>query len=114
MPVRDGDPLRLDWRPAVRALVERVQAGRPVEESAAAFHHGLVEAAVAVAKRVGEPRVAMAGGVFCNRYLAEELLVRLEAEGFTPNVHSQLPPTDGSLAAGQLWVAANAGASREG
>lgn len=106
LPLADGDPLRLDWRPAVRALVDGMRAGVPATRLAASFHHALVEGAIAVARRVGEPAVALTGGVFCNRYLGEALLTRLEAEGHTTLSHSLLPPTDGSLAAGQLWAAA--------
>ena len=57
--------------------------------------------------RLGSGRVALTGGVFCNRYLTEALLVRLEDEDIEGYAHSQLPPTDGSLAVGQLWVAAH-------
>lgn len=106
LPLADGDPLRLDWRPAVRAMVDGMRAGVPATRLAASFHHALVEGAVAVARRIGEPAVALTGGVFCNRYLGEALLTRLEAEGHTALSHSLLPPTDGSLAAGQLWAAA--------
>ena len=105
LPVRDGRPLRLDWRPLVRALVEGVAAGRPAEELAASFHASLVTAAADVVRRMGAPVVALAGGVFANRYLSEGLLTRLEATGVRVATHERLPPTDGSLAAGQLWVA---------
>ncbi len=111
LPVLDGDPLRLDVAATVRAAVERVRRGDAVEAIAASFHHALAGAAVEVARRVGVAQVAMAGGVFCNRYLTELLLERLEAERFRPHVHGLLPPTDGSLAAGQLWVAASSAAA---
>ena len=38
--------------------------------------------------------------------LTELMLPAFESAGFRVALHSQLPPTDGSLAAGQLWVAA--------
>jgi hypothetical protein len=37
--------------------------------------------------------------------LTEQLLLAFEREAIPAFVHGQLPPTDGSLAAGQLWVA---------
>jgi len=101
-----GGILRVDWRPSVIAVVEGLAAGVSVESLAAGFHHAVVEAGLEVVRRVGVRRVAMAGGVFCNRYLTEALLVGLEREGYEPLIHTQLPPTDGSLSAGQLWAAA--------
>jgi hydrogenase maturation protein HypF len=74
---------------------------------AAGFHHGLVEAALELGVEHAVPDLVLAGGVFCNRYLSERLLERAAERGLRVHPHSQLPPTDGSLAAGQLWVAAN-------
>ena len=101
-----GNPPRLDWRPTVRALADGMRAGASTAALAASFHHALVNGALRVAREIGEPAVALAGGVFCNRYLGESLASRLEEAGHTVYAHSLLPPTDGSLAAGQLWVAA--------
>lgn len=105
LPVLQREPLRLDWRALVRALVDRMRGGVPAESLAAAFHHALVEAAFAVIRRLGVRRVALAGGVFANRFLTEAILTRAPEEGVEIFIHTQLPPTDGSLAAGQLWVA---------
>lgn len=107
LPVVQEDILRLDWRDLVRAIVDRKRQGTTVEALAAAFHHSLVEAAVLVTNRLVEKRVVMAGGVFCNRYLTEALLSRYLSEGIHAFIHSQIPPTDGSLSVGQLWVAAH-------
>jgi hydrogenase maturation protein HypF len=107
LPVVQEDILRLDWRELVRAIVERKRKGTPVEALAAAFHRSLAEAAVIVTNKLEERRIVMAGGVFCNRYLTEALLSRYSAEGIHAFIHSQIPPTDGSLSVGQLWVAAH-------
>ena len=109
MPVIEGEPLRLDWRPMIRALVDQFRSGRSAEALAAAFHRTLVQSAIDMIHRIGNPAVVMAGGVFCNRYLTEHLLVRCRQQKIRAFIHSQLPPTDGSLAAGQLWVAAHGG-----
>ena len=107
LPVIEGPVARLDWRPMVRAIVEGMRAGRSVESLAAAFHHALARGALAIARRAEAEKVALSGGCFCNRYLTEELLALCEGAGIRAYVHSQLPPSDGSLAVGQLWVAAN-------
>jgi hydrogenase maturation protein HypF len=107
MPLTQDGLLRLDWRPLVRQLVAGVQSDQTPEALAAAFHRSLAAAAVAAIEWLGADRVALTGGVFCNRYLTEALVTGLAALGREAWVHSQLPPTDGSLAAGQLWIAAH-------
>ncbi len=103
--LQDEDVARLDWRELVRETVRRLRRGTSPEALAADFHAGIARAAVDVAKRVGCERVVLAGGVFANRLLTETLRTRLEGAGFRPAIHSQLPPTDGSLAVGQIAVA---------
>lgn len=107
VPLIQEDILRLDWRELVRALVERKRMGTPVEALAAAFHRSLAEAAILITNKLEETRIVMSGGVFCNRYLTEALLSLYSSKGVSAYVHSQLPPTDGSLCVGQLWVAAH-------
>jgi len=54
---------------------------------ASKFHNGLAEAAVEVARRIGENRVVLSGGCFQNRYLTERVVHRLREEGFRPYWH---------------------------
>jgi hydrogenase maturation protein HypF len=80
---------------------------------AARFHKGLSRALATMACKVtleGETRVinkiALSGGVFQNRVLTEDLVPRLQAEGFEVILHSQFPANDGGLSLGQAAVAA--------
>jgi hydrogenase maturation protein HypF len=75
---------------------------------AARFHNTLVEAIVALAERIGEPRVALSGGCFQNRYLTERAVRRLTAAGFSPYWHQRVPPNDGGIALGQIMAASRA------
>jgi hydrogenase maturation protein HypF len=100
---------RLDWRELIRELVARWRRGHSAERLAASFHRSLVDGAHGLVREHGRPSVVMSGGVFCNRYLSEALLRELARDGVRAYVHTQLPPTDGCLAAGQLWVAAHRG-----
>jgi hydrogenase maturation protein HypF len=79
MPLAEDDLLRLDWREMIRALVEARRRGCDPHGLAASFHHAIVKSAMEAVLRLGSGRVALTGGVFCN----------------------------GSLAVGQLWVAAH-------
>jgi hydrogenase maturation protein HypF len=89
-------------------MLEDVSRGVAVRTIAARFHHGLADAIVAVARRVGEPRVVLTGGCFQNRVLTETTVRRLEAAGFRPYWHQRVPPNDGGIALGQVAVARRA------
>ncbi|HUS81905.1 MAG TPA: carbamoyltransferase HypF [Dehalococcoidia bacterium] len=102
----DGEPLVLDWEPLIRDIVRDRDAGAPAGVICARFHNTLAEAIVEVARRAGEPRVVLTGGVFQNRYLTERAFRRLESEGFRPFTHQRVPPNDGGIALGQVLVAA--------
>jgi hydrogenase maturation protein HypF len=73
---------------------------------AARFHNALAEAILAVAKAVGEPKVALTGGCFQNRLLTERASQRLREAGFDVLLHRQVPPNDGGISLGQIAVAA--------
>jgi hydrogenase maturation protein HypF len=107
MTIVEDDLLRLDWRAMIRTLVEARRDGTDLAQLAASFHHAIVRSAMEIVRRVGNGRVVLAGGVFCNRYLTEALLIQLDDAGLDGHIHDQLPPTDGSLAVGQMWVAAH-------
>lgn len=97
VPLAGGE---LDWRP----LVAGVLALRDDPATAASrLHATLVEAICALA--AGAPRVVLAGGCFQNRLLAEGALARLRGAGIEARLPARIPPGDGGLAAGQLWVA---------
>ena len=107
LPVVSGDGrLELDWRPLVAEIVRDVAAGAEARVVASRFHAALVAAIVEVARAVAEPRVALTGGCFQNRTLAERAARALEAEGFEILLHKHVPPNDGGLALGQAVVAA--------
>ena len=82
---------------------------------AARFHRGLARVIAAMAAKLanrdGEagPRfetIALSGGCFHNRILLEEVLRRLEADGFKVLTQSNVPAGDGGLALGQAAIAA--------
>lgn len=95
----------IDVRPMVMALVADVRAGLAVSEIAAKFHNTLAAVGVDCAIRAGLPDVVLAGGCFQNKTLTERLIQRLSAAGFRVHWHQQIPPNDGSIAAGQALAA---------
>ncbi|HUI64350.1 MAG TPA: carbamoyltransferase HypF [Bacteroidota bacterium] len=98
--------LHIEWAPTMWGILRDLQSGVPVQEIAAAFHNTLAAIIVETARRVGQERVVLAGGCFQNAYLTERTVRSLEREGFRPYWHQRVPPNDGSIALGQLVVAA--------
>jgi hydrogenase maturation factor HypF (carbamoyltransferase family) len=96
----------IDWAPAVLTILRDMEHSLPVAEISANFHHALVEAIIAVARRTGERCVALSGGCFQNKYLTERAIRRLREEGFCPFWHRHVPPNDGGIALGQIAGAA--------
>ena len=101
-------PLVLDYAPMIEGLIADVKQGLDTGAIAATFHNSLVEAMVLVARRVGEPKVALTGGCFQNRRLTEQAVLGLRRAGFRPYWHQRIPPNDGGIALGQIMAAARA------
>ncbi len=104
--VKDGV---LDLTPLLESLampgVDRV--------AGAELFHGTFAAALAdwaerAARTTGISTVALGGGCFLNRVLTEALVAALRARGLAPLLARALPPNDGGISLGQVWVAASA------
>ena len=106
----DGGPMRMDFRPMVRDLVERIVAGRCPAELARAFHETvarmLADCADRAAAMAGLDRVVLSGGCFANRILLERVCELLQARGREVFVHDRVPTGDGGIALGQAVAAA--------
>jgi len=101
----DDAPLVIDWEPLVRAIVADRASGVPVRRISARFHNALAEAALSVARHWGGRQVVLSGGCFQNARLARRVRSRLLEAGFEVYTQQQIPPGDGGLALGQLFVA---------
>lgn len=92
-------------------LAQDLQNGAETAVVSYRFHRGFVEALASVAKlvrgRSGISRVCLSGGSFQNRFLAERLPARLEADGFQVFTHAQVPCGDGGISLGQAMIAAH-------
>jgi hydrogenase maturation protein HypF len=95
----------VDWEPLIRAIARDVRTSVSAAEIARKFHNTLAEIILAVARQIGETRVALTGGCFQNRVLLEETVKRLQNAGFNPIWHQRIPPGDGGIALGQIVAA---------
>ncbi|MBN2024635.1 MAG: carbamoyltransferase HypF [Pirellulales bacterium] len=98
-------PRVADWRPLVEAVLADRAAGVSVGRIAARFHNALAELALAIARGAGISRVVLGGGCFQNRLLAARARTRLSEAGFNVYNPRGVPPGDGGIALGQVWLA---------
>jgi hydrogenase maturation protein HypF len=105
------EPLQLDLGRTLRGIVEDLRGGKSAAVISAKFHNTLAEALLAMAKAARESTrlkvAALSGGVFCNRFLADRLIVRLQQEGFAVLWNHDVPSNDGGIALGQAVIAAS-------
>jgi hydrogenase maturation protein HypF len=94
-------PLHLDWQPVIEGVVRDLADGIAPSVIAGAFHQAMIDGIADVADAIGERQIALSGGCFQNKTLAEGVIEELRARGFTPFWHRLVPPNDGGLAFGQ-------------
>lgn len=100
----NGNLWEIDWQPAVLQLLQNLMSQVPVTDIAARFHGGLVKLALRLCKKWKQERLLVTGGCFQNRYLLERLIKAGEQAGVEVLWPQQLPPNDGGLSAGQLYL----------
>jgi hydrogenase maturation protein HypF len=100
----------VDLRPMLRAMAADIRGEKKIGRIAAAFHNSLAAAFLALARRARQhynlDAVALSGGVFCNRLLANRLIGLLKTDGFRVLWKQQVPVNDGGIALGQAAIAA--------
>jgi hydrogenase maturation protein HypF len=94
----------VDWRSILEGILTDMKDHINRSIISAKFHNTLVEIIIAVAKKIGQPRVVLSGGCFQNRYLTERAVTRLQEEEFRPYWHQRVPPNDGGIALGQVYA----------
>lgn len=112
-----GSDGAFDVAPVLAGLLALRRAGLSVGAAAAGFHLALVDLVVDVAcdsrRRTGSSTVVLGGGVWQNALLAGLARRRLGDVGFDVRTNRLVPPNDGGLALGQLFIAARRAASIE-
>lgn len=112
-PVQIGPDSKGTFIWPVRTVLERllhdVQNNTPLDIIAARFHNtvcrAMLEFAVAARQKSGLCDVALSGGVFCNRYIANRLIRQLRENNFRVLWNQLVPAGDGCIALGQAAIA---------
>jgi len=98
-------PWRVDWGPAIEAVLADMARGASVSDISTSFHAGLVNVIVRVAEQAKLSRIVLGGGCFQNTSLLESTITALRGAGFQVFWPCQVPANDGGLALGQLaWA----------
>jgi hydrogenase maturation protein HypF len=100
----------LDLRPMFRQIITDLQNETPAGNVSAKFHNTLAAGLLALAQKARQSKelnkVALSGGVFCNRYLTNRLIRLLKVNGFTVLFNRFVPSNDGGISLGQATIAA--------
>ena len=100
----------LQYTPVIRGVLVDINAGIDKSIIAAKFHNTVCEGLLAMALQARKATkindVALSGGVFCNRYLANRMIERLQQEHFRVLWKKSIPVNDGGIALGQAAIAA--------
>ena len=103
-------PVELDLGETLKQLIADVKKDLPAPVISAKFHNTLSIALLAMAKQARESAklniVALSGGVFCNRYLTDRLVMLLRQNNFRVLFNREVPANDGGLSLGQAAIAA--------
>jgi hydrogenase maturation protein HypF len=101
---------QLQYAPLIQGILSDIRVGIDKGTIAAKFHNtvcgGLLTLAVKARERTGLSDAALSGGVFCNRYLANRLIHRLQKNGFRVLWKKSVPVNDGGISLGQAAIAA--------
>ena len=107
--VAEGESLRVEWQPVVRAVAADAVAGEAPSLMASRFHRAVARMIAEVCKRLrargAGGTVGLTGGVFQNALLVQMAIEDLHREGFEVLVHQRVPANDGGLALGQAVLA---------
>ncbi len=103
------EPMLLDFRPAIMAMVKEMASGRRAGEISARFHNTLSRAIGETCSRIGASdglnRLCLSGGSWQNLYLLRRTVTDLRRRGFAVFLHAQVPDNDGGLSLGQAVIA---------
>lgn len=103
------DPVIIDSRPVIAAVVSDLVEGRARTEIAARFHtwvsDAIVQTSEKICRREGITQVCLGGGVWANAILLDAVSCKLGALGIDVFYPRAVPPGDGGLSLGQAIVA---------
>jgi hydrogenase maturation protein HypF len=111
----NSDPeggLILDFASILGQVIDDIANTVDTGTISAKFHNCLAAAflrwSILAHRKTGITTVALSGGVFCNRYLANRTTRLLKQNGFSVLLNRKVPANDGGISLGQAAIAADA------
>ena len=106
-----GKALQLDLGKTIEQIICDIREKTASPLISAKFHNTVAAALLEMAKKARETKelniVALSGGVFCNRYLTNCLVILLKKNDFSVLFNRNVPANDGGISLGQAAIAAN-------
>ncbi len=100
---------KIGYKSLLQGMIADIRIGVDKGVIAARFHNSVCDSLLALAQKArdvhGLSDAALSGGVFCNRYLANRLIDRLQTDGFRVLWKKSVPVNDGGLSLGQAAIA---------
>jgi hydrogenase maturation protein HypF len=105
-----NEPFQLDLRKMIKQIITEIKNKTAGGVISAKFHNTVAAALLEMAKEARASKrldiVALSGGVFCNRYLANCLIKLLKESDFRVLFNRDIPSNDGGISVGQAAIAA--------
>ncbi|MGL4738129.1 MAG: carbamoyltransferase HypF [Cellulosilyticaceae bacterium] len=106
--LKEAEQWVMDANSLLCQLLEAREQGISCRALALGFHLAVSEAICKVVGQMSEAfqirEIALSGGVFQNTLLLEQTMERLEGKGYTCYINEKVPPNDGGIALGQVYL----------
>lgn len=99
-------PIRVETKPMIEAILVDIAENRPLRDIAARFHRTLAQMIARVAEVLEEKTVVLSGGCFQNALLLSMSVEELHKIGVKVYWPQKIPCNDGGISLGQMIVAA--------
>ena len=106
--VLDIDPLFIGENGDITSLFNEIKNAISQNISKSKIARGFIEAVanyvIGIALKSNINQVVLSGGTFLNRLLTEKVITELEEKHFKVYIAEQLPPGDGGICLGQIFL----------
>ncbi len=102
------DMIDIDISSIIPAVMEDMKNGASPSTVSTKFHNtfinSILRAVAKISMLTGIRDVCLSGGVFQNRYILKNVILKLNQAGFKVYTNRALPPNDASIALGQAYI----------
>lgn len=85
-------------------MIDALLSGIPKQDLAKGFLLAVSAFVETVCERLSVKQIALSGGTFQNRILLEDIIARLERKNYRVFINEKVPPGDGGICLGQMFL----------